>query len=540
MKKFKGIPLRLWAGRMVIAAGSVLVVVVAAHALLSGHAANAPLIGVDVSHYNPGLNVTQAKAEGISYTFIKATQGISYSNPDFASDRMNAENGGLMVGAYHFLNPSSSSSPASQCTYYLNRLNATGGTNGIMLAIDVELQTSTAGASYQDVKDFLAACQPKTPGRTWIIYTGGWYWGNSKQAGYLHNPAAPAGTVLWISIYVGGTGSALDLLTKVGAQGTSGDPYATSQINGWPDYAIRQYSSTATVANLSPLDVDVTYKGMAFLRDLAGLSAPPPCTAVPSAPGSFGATGTTTPSASLTWTASTPGANCTLSGYKIWRAAGSTVPATTGTPLATLSPVLNYSDATVTASSTYTYVVAAYDTTGHLSPGVSKTVTIPAPPVCAANPSAPGAFAAVAVAAPAVNLTWTASVPGANCTLSGYKIWRAVGTTPPPTTGTPLKTLSGLLNYSDAAVVAGTTYTYLIVSYDSAGHNSTSATKTIAVPIVPPPPLPGDANNDGRVNAIDLSLLISHDGQNYPAADFNKDGTVGAADLAILLGKWTW
>ncbi len=50
----------------------------------------------------------------------------------------------------------------------------------------------------------------------------------------------------------------------------------------------------------------------------------------------------------------------------------------------------------------------------------------------------------------------------------------------------------------------------------------------------------GDANGDGRVNAIDLSIIISKDGQNYPAADFNNDGTVGAADMAVLLSKWTW
>lgn len=53
-------------------------------------------------------------------------------------------------------------------------------------------------------------------------------------------------------------------------------------------------------------------------------------------------------------------------------------------------------------------------------------------------------------------------------------------------------------------------------------------------------PNPGDVNNDGRVNAIDLSILISKDGQNYPQADFNGDGTVGAADMAIMLSKWTW
>lgn len=50
----------------------------------------------------------------------------------------------------------------------------------------------------------------------------------------------------------------------------------------------------------------------------------------------------------------------------------------------------------------------------------------------------------------------------------------------------------------------------------------------------------GDTNSDNRVNAVDLSVVLSRDGQNYPAADFNKDGVVGAADMAILLGKWTW
>lgn len=55
-----------------------------------------------------------------------------------------------------------------------------------------------------------------------------------------------------------------------------------------------------------------------------------------------------------------------------------------------------------------------------------------------------------------------------------------------------------------------------------------------------PAPLVGDVNGDNRVNAIDLSVVITHDGQNYPPADFNGDNTVGAADLAMLLAKWTW
>jgi hypothetical protein len=76
-------------------------------------------------------------------------------------------------------------------------------------------------------------------------------------------------------------------------------------------------------------------------------------------------------------------------------------------------------------------------------------------------------------------------------------------------------------------------------AYDAAGNIGTSAAVSITLN-GGTTNIPGDTNGDGRVNAIDLSVLITHDGENYAAADFNKDGTVGAADLAILLNRWTW
>jgi hypothetical protein len=50
---------------------------------------------------------------------------------------------------------------------------------------------------------------------------------------------------------------------------------------------------------------------------------------------------------------------------------------------------------------------------------------------------------------------------------------------------------------------------------------------------------PGDINNDGAVNASDLSLLLGAWGSSGGPADLDGDGTVGAADLALLLGGWT-
>ncbi|HXY18235.1 MAG TPA: polysaccharide deacetylase family protein [Candidatus Nitrosopolaris sp.] len=51
----------------------------------------------------------------------------------------------------------------------------------------------------------------------------------------------------------------------------------------------------------------------------------------------------------------------------------------------------------------------------------------------------------------------------------------------------------------------------------------------------------GDVNGDGMVNALDLSILLSHwnsSGATLATGDLNGDGTVNALDLSILLTNW--
>jgi hypothetical protein len=69
-----------------------------------------------------------------------------------------------------------------------------------------------------------------------------------------------------------------------------------------------------------------------------------------------------------------------------------------------------------------------------------------------------------------------------------------------------------------------------------------AATATVTIPVPSAPPsLIGDLNDDGVVDAADLTILLGAwgtDGQ--PAgADLNDDGAVDAADLTLLLGAWT-
>jgi len=53
--------------------------------------------------------------------------------------------------------------------------------------------------------------------------------------------------------------------------------------------------------------------------------------------------------------------------------------------------------------------------------------------------------------------------------------------------------------------------------------------------------VPGDLNDDGSVNAADLSILLGTWGAcgSPCTAHLDGDGAVGASDLAALLGAWS-
>jgi hypothetical protein len=75
----------------------------------------------------------------------------------------------------------------------------------------------------------------------------------------------------------------------------------------------------------------------------------------------------------------------------------------------------------------------------------------------------------------------------------------------------------------------------------SSSENSTSANRPLLTIdfTVPPSRTPGDINNDGTVDRVDVALLSSNYGttttaNNFDLGDFSGDGIVGVADLAIL------
>jgi lysozyme len=64
--------------------------------------ASHPVHGIDVSRYQTNIDWHTARAHGVSFAFIKATEGADWEDPAFAGHWISAGAAGVPRGAYHF------------------------------------------------------------------------------------------------------------------------------------------------------------------------------------------------------------------------------------------------------------------------------------------------------------------------------------------------------------------------------------------------------------------------------------------------------
>jgi GH25 family lysozyme M1 (1,4-beta-N-acetylmuramidase) len=101
-----------------VAAGGLLVAVVVTSGLGAGSAAAAdPVLGLDVSGHQPGIDWAAVRSGGAQFAYVKATEGIGFVNPQFASQYNGSYRAGLIRGAYHFARPDISSG-AAQASFF--------------------------------------------------------------------------------------------------------------------------------------------------------------------------------------------------------------------------------------------------------------------------------------------------------------------------------------------------------------------------------------------------------------------------------------
>jgi GH25 family lysozyme M1 (1,4-beta-N-acetylmuramidase) len=93
--------------------GVVLGIVVVALALVPVAGAQTAPQGIDVSHWQGNIGWLQVGAAGFDFAFAKATEGTTYTDPTYGTNRTGAGAAGMKFGAYHFARPTAGSDAAA-------------------------------------------------------------------------------------------------------------------------------------------------------------------------------------------------------------------------------------------------------------------------------------------------------------------------------------------------------------------------------------------------------------------------------------------
>ena len=233
-----------------------------------------------------------------------------------------------------------------------------------------------------------------------------------------------------------------------------------------------------------------------------------PDTTPPSAPSVLVASSRTFTSINLGWAAATD--NIGVTGYRIYR--GNTL-------INSVGAITTFNDFGLTPGTAYQYYVVAVDAAGNASPAPAAPTSLSTLADTVA-PSTPSALSAGARTATTVTLSWTAATD--NVGVASYRLYRDGAQIGMSTTN------SGIFALPSSAG----NYSYTATALDGSGNVS-----LISTPLVVSTFGPADVNQDGKVNIVDLSLLLGNWGK-PGIGDINNDGTVGVVDLSLLLGAW--
>ncbi|MEW2250807.1 glycoside hydrolase family 25 protein [Streptomyces sp. NPDC006975] len=143
------------------------------------------LRGIDVSAYQSSTYGT----DGLSFVFVKATEGRSYVNPKLAAQTKHGRDAGLVVGFYHFLWPGNLT---AQAEYFLSKAPDRPGD---LLAVDWETTGEGTHASTAEKDRFLRTLKQMRPHNRVLLYCNRHFWLNVDTTSY-------AGDGLWIADYV--------------------------------------------------------------------------------------------------------------------------------------------------------------------------------------------------------------------------------------------------------------------------------------------------------------------------------------------------
>ena len=255
--------------------------------------AGADVRGPDVSsHQHPSgytIDWASARVAGAGFAFVKATEGLTYTNPYLGSDLAELAGAQIVRGAYHYARPRPGMEDAvAQANHFVAAAGLLNTVGELPPVLDLERNDGLTPHELITWTDAYLTEVARLTGRTPIIYTYPAFWRSSMADTTIFNQYP-----LWIATY--------------GPQ--------PILVGGWSDYTFWQYTDSESLAGMSaPVDMSV-FKGSS--ADLAAL-ADPSASPLPD---------TRTPEITLALSASTVrvGSSVTLTGTAVGVSAGETI-----------------------------------------------------------------------------------------------------------------------------------------------------------------------------------------------------------------------
>lgn len=126
---------------------------------------------IDVSHHQGSIDWNLVYNSGIHFAFIKATEGIGYTDPQYLQNAVRARKVGVKIGFYHYARPESGNSALAEADSFIRTTSVWN--IDLPHVLDIEGDSANIGAEKLTkwCLDFLAEVERRTTKKPWI-YTG--------------------------------------------------------------------------------------------------------------------------------------------------------------------------------------------------------------------------------------------------------------------------------------------------------------------------------------------------------------------------------
>jgi lysozyme len=215
--------------------------------------------GIDVSYWQAEIDWPAVRATGQVFTFIKATEGLSYTDPTFSDNWRGAKATGFLRGAYCLFHPNQDA--MKQAQRFLAALKDVDDEGELPCSLDLEVVDGVANSGIiNGARAWLEEVE-QTLGRKPMIYSGVSFLDTNFTETGGRPPSWASDYALWLGWFPGRYSAGMSPLMP----------------GGWSQWAFWQYGGTGHLSGIKPaVDQDLFNGTVDELLEFARRNSPKP------------------------------------------------------------------------------------------------------------------------------------------------------------------------------------------------------------------------------------------------------------------------